>query len=39
MPAEHFVDDTFSVADGGMSFAKNAKSKLTQTTEKAAKRL
>jgi hypothetical protein len=38
MPAEHFVDDTFSVADGGMSLARNAKSKLTQTTQKAAKR-
>ena len=27
MPAEHFVDDSFSgiAADGGMSFAKNAK--------------
>ena len=27
MPAEHFVDDSFSgiVADGGMSFAEDAK--------------
>jgi len=39
MPAEHFVDDTFSVADGGTSFAKNAKSKLTPYNRKAAKRL